>query len=129
MQVKDYFCRWLCNFIHNCHSVLSYIFFSNEAWFRLSSYINTQNFRVWSSTNPHMYQEASLHPLKVGVWCDMSHWLIIGLVLFDLWLLLKHMNSSSLVSSPFSKCSEVNAWSQHYNAHPHTTWETTQFLQ
>ncbi len=48
------FCHWLCNFVHNCRSILDYIFFT-ETWFHLSSYIIAYNYRVWSSTNPCMY--------------------------------------------------------------------------
>ncbi len=40
--------------------------------------INTQNYRVWSFTNPRVHWEVSLHPLKVRVWYAMSRWRIIG---------------------------------------------------
>jgi hypothetical protein len=43
-------------------------FFSDEAWFHLQGYINTQNNRYWSSQNPHLTHEVPLHPVKVGVW-------------------------------------------------------------
>ncbi len=41
-----HFCHWLSTFFHNCYSVLDYIFFSDEAWFHLSDYINAQNYSV-----------------------------------------------------------------------------------
>ncbi len=62
-----HFCHWLCNIIHNHHSVLICIFFSYEVWFHLSDYINTHNYGVWSSTNPCVYGEASHYLLKVCV--------------------------------------------------------------
>jgi hypothetical protein len=46
--------------------------FSDEAWFHLQGYINTQNNRYWSSENPHLTHEVPLHPLKFGVCCAVS---------------------------------------------------------
>ncbi len=60
---KLHFCHFFHNFIHNHHSILSYIFFSDKAWFHLNSYPDAQNCRVWSSTYPPMYWEVSHHPL------------------------------------------------------------------
>ncbi len=39
-------------------------FFSDEAWFHLHYYINLQNYCVWSSKNPHIFQTTSLHSQK-----------------------------------------------------------------
>ncbi len=50
--------------------VLSITF--SSLWFHLSIYINVHNYRIWSSTNSHIYQEASFHPRKVGIWCAMT---------------------------------------------------------
>jgi hypothetical protein len=47
-------------------------FFSDEAWFHLQGYINTQNKRYWNSQNPHLTHEVLLHPAKVGVCCAAS---------------------------------------------------------
>ncbi len=46
-------------------------FFSDEAWFQLDGYINTQNFHI-SFENPHIFQRMSLHPQKIGVLCTTS---------------------------------------------------------
>jgi hypothetical protein len=40
-------------------------FFSDEEWFHLQGYINTQNNSYWNSQNPHLTHEAPLHPVKV----------------------------------------------------------------
>ena len=32
-------------------------FMSDEAWFRLSGHVNSQNTRCWSSENPHVIHE------------------------------------------------------------------------
>jgi hypothetical protein len=57
-------------------------FFSDEVWFHLHGYINTQNNRYWSSQNPHLTHEVLLHPVKFGVWCVVSA-RIVGLVFFN----------------------------------------------
>jgi hypothetical protein len=58
-------------------------FFSDEAWFHLQGYINTQNNRYWSSQNPHLTQEGLLYPVQVGVWCAVSARRIAGPVFFN----------------------------------------------
>ncbi len=62
---------WLLNFIHDCYSILDTCFFDNEAWFYLTGFINSHNYRVWSGENPHEYCESALHPPKNSdvVWC------------------------------------------------------------
>jgi hypothetical protein len=47
-------------------------FYSDEAWFQLQGYINTQNNPYWSSQNSHLAHEVLLHPVKVGAWCAVS---------------------------------------------------------
>ncbi|RZC32536.1 hypothetical protein BDFB_015173, partial [Asbolus verrucosus] len=54
----------------------------DEAWFHLSGFINSQNYRTWSAHNPHNTIEAPLHPLKIGVWVAMSRSRIIGPIFF-----------------------------------------------
>ncbi len=51
-----HFYHWL--FVHNCYSILNYIFFSGEAWLKLNGYINTHDYRVCSSTNPQRVLES-----------------------------------------------------------------------
>jgi hypothetical protein len=60
-----------------------FAFFSDEAWFHLQGYINTQSNRYWSSQNPHLTHEVLLHPLKVDVWCAVSARRIVVPVLFN----------------------------------------------
>jgi hypothetical protein len=48
------------------------VLFSNEAWFHLSGYVNSQNNRQWSKKNPIIINGIPLHGVKVGVWCAMS---------------------------------------------------------
>lgn len=52
------FARWIINFVRvNGIEVLNKVFFSDEAWFHRTGYINARNYRYWSSTNPHRYEE------------------------------------------------------------------------
>ncbi|GFV60093.1 putative transposable element [Trichonephila clavipes] len=44
---------------------------SNEAHFWLNGYVNKQNCRIWSETNPQVYVETPLHPEKLIVWCAL----------------------------------------------------------
>ena len=58
--------------------ILKVTWFTDEAWFHVSGYVNSQNTRVWASENPHVFHESSLIPEKVGVWCAISGQRIIG---------------------------------------------------
>ncbi len=42
------------------------IFFSNETWFHLSTYVNLQNYHIWSTSTPHVFQGTRLHSIKGG---------------------------------------------------------------
>ncbi|RZC38791.1 hypothetical protein BDFB_014600, partial [Asbolus verrucosus] len=58
------FCQWFMENLDNNDVVLEKTFFSDEAWFHLSGYVNSQNMRMWSSENPYYYVEEPLHPQK-----------------------------------------------------------------
>src|SRR5579872_6567962 len=58
-------------------------FFSDEAWFHLSGYVNSQNMRMWSTDNPYVFTETPLHAQKIGVWLAVSRRRIIGPIFFD----------------------------------------------
>ncbi|GFT68309.1 putative DD41D transposase [Trichonephila clavipes] len=47
------------------------ILFSDEVHFWLNGYINKQNCRIWSESNPQVYVETPLHPEKLTVWCAL----------------------------------------------------------
>ncbi|PNF43648.1 hypothetical protein B7P43_G18291 [Cryptotermes secundus] len=59
------YCRWFQTSVGN-HGIEESDrgFFTDEAWFHLSSYVNSQNNRIWSSENPHV-----LHENCSVVWC------------------------------------------------------------
>jgi hypothetical protein len=58
-------------------------FMTDEAWFHLSGYVNSQNSRYWATENPNELHEQPLHDQKIGVWCGVSATRIIGPIFFD----------------------------------------------
>lgn len=50
-EARMNYCYWFQNTFDD--RLLDFTFYSDEAWFHLSGYINSQNFRTWSSENPH----------------------------------------------------------------------------
>jgi hypothetical protein len=75
------YCNWFQNNLNN-DRLLDLSFFSDEAWCHVSGYVNSQNVRYWSSENPHVFVEAPLHPMKVGVWIAVSRRRLIGPIFF-----------------------------------------------
>lgn len=71
-ESRSVFCTWLIATTDDDPTFLDTCFFSDEAWFHLSGYINTQNSRYWASKDPHQFIESTLHPQKVGVWAALS---------------------------------------------------------
>jgi hypothetical protein len=61
------FCSWFLQYIVEGEIDSQLTLFSDEAWFHLQGYINTQNNFYWSSQSPNVTQEVLLHPVKVGV--------------------------------------------------------------
>jgi hypothetical protein len=54
------FCQWLLNMI--AEGLLEpLMFMTDEEWFHLSGYVNSQNSRYWATENPHQLQEHPLH--------------------------------------------------------------------
>ena len=72
------FCRWFQNFLNQNPGILDLTWFTDEAWFHLSEYINSQNTRIWAETNPYTLQAEPLYAQKIGVWCAVSHRHIIS---------------------------------------------------
>jgi hypothetical protein len=56
------YCQWFLNTIAD--DVLEKTFFTDEAYFHLSGYVNSQNMRMWSLQNPHFFTEAPHYPPK-----------------------------------------------------------------
>ena len=54
------------------------IIFSDVAHFWLNGFVNKQNMRYWSATNPNVLLETPLHPQQVTVWCGFHDGGVIG---------------------------------------------------
>jgi hypothetical protein len=77
------YCKWFLDFLdHEGKDILDVTFFTDEAYFHLSGYINGQNFRVWRAYNPHAFHESPLHDEKISVWVGMSRRRIFGPIFF-----------------------------------------------
>jgi hypothetical protein len=67
----------------NNNDILDKCFFSDEAWFQLSEYLNKQNMSMWSAESPHEFVETLLHLQKIAVWLAVSRRRIIGPIFFN----------------------------------------------
>jgi hypothetical protein len=63
--------------------MLDVTFFSDEALFHLTNYVNTQNTHIWSAENTYIAHETPLHPVKIGVWCAVSRRGIVWSIFFE----------------------------------------------
>ena len=59
------------------------VFFSDEAHFHLTGYVNKQNMRDWADINPREMHQKPLHSSKVTVWCAISSAGIVGPWFFE----------------------------------------------
>ena len=78
---REEFSRWFLATMTD--DILNRTFFSDEAWFHLSGYVNSQNMRMWSAENPHFFVETPLHPQKIGVWVGLSRRRLVGPIFFN----------------------------------------------
>ncbi|GLV41775.1 hypothetical protein CBL_12064 [Carabus blaptoides fortunei] len=102
----------------------------DEAWFYLSGYVNSQNFRTWFTENPHSFVETSLHPQKIGVWVAVSRRRIIGPIFFN--ETIKAERYRSIILDPFIEQLHddelANGYFQQDGATAHTANATLDYL-
>jgi hypothetical protein len=61
-------CRWFRGVITaNGDDIMDVTFFSDDSWFYLPGYVNSQNSRHWSATNLYAINDTPLRDQKVGV--------------------------------------------------------------
>jgi hypothetical protein len=58
------------------------LFITDEVYFHLSGYVNSQNIWVRSDENPHAVHQIPLHGIKTGVWCAVSAMWIIDRMIY-----------------------------------------------
>ncbi|PNF32022.1 hypothetical protein B7P43_G06549 [Cryptotermes secundus] len=61
-------CLWFREFVHDNPRILDITWFSDEAWFHLSGYVNAQNSRIWASENPHEIANPDLTSPDFFLW-------------------------------------------------------------
>lgn len=122
------FCQWFRNQFGENVGNMETIFFSDEAWFHLSGYVNAQNYRIWSANNPHVFEETPLHPVKVGVWCALSQHRVVGPIFFDESVNAERYQEIMQNFIALLNSNERRAWFQQDNAPAHTANSTTCFL-
>ena len=72
------YCLWFKELVCSTPEVMDITWFTDEAWFHQTGYVNSQNSKTWATENPHGIHESPLHSKKVGVWCAKSGQRIIG---------------------------------------------------
>jgi hypothetical protein len=101
---RVHFCSWFLQPVVKGEIDPQLTFFSDEAWFHLQEYINTQNNRYWSSQKPHLTHEVLLHPVKVDVWCAVSARRIVGPVLLTKKIIKRRRKTLQLLLERLSHC-------------------------
>lgn len=128
-EKRNDFCDWFKTTIAADQENLPVIFFSDEAWFHLSGYVNSQNYRIWSSTNPHVYEQTSLHPQKVGVWCAISPQRVIGPIFFEETVNAERYQAILMQFIALLEPHERRCWFQQDGAKAHTAVSSIDFLR
>jgi hypothetical protein len=81
--IMIHFCSWFLQSVAEDEIDPQLTLVSDEAWFHLQIYINTQINRYLNSLNLQLTHEVPPHPVKVGVWSALSARRIIGSVFFN----------------------------------------------
>ncbi|KAJ4442800.1 hypothetical protein ANN_04393 [Periplaneta americana] len=82
-QMRITFCAQLQEMIAENNNILPNLLVSDEAHFHLTGFVNKQNIRYWSDTNPQLLHETPLHSPKVTVRCGVARFGIIGPYFFE----------------------------------------------
>lgn len=125
-EARVNYCQWF-----NVHMNDDKTFFTDEAYFHLSGYVNSQNYRTWSTENPHQYVETSLHPVKVGIWIAISRRRIIGPVFFNNTV-TGEFYRNEILRAFFEEVHDDELRDGYFmqdGASPHTAHETIEYLQ
>jgi hypothetical protein len=97
----------------------------------LGGYVNSQNFRIWSTDNPHAYLKAPLYPQKIGIWIAVSRRRLIGPIFFN--NTINGQRCREQILQNFIQQLDENernyGWFHHDGATAHTTQEDLAFLR
>lgn len=128
-EARQRYCTWFNRHLNN-NEILDLTFFTDEAWFHLSGYVNSQNYRTWGAQNPHIFVETVLHPQKVGVWIAISRRRIIGPIFFyDTINAERYQAMLGTFIDQLHDDEIQNGFFQQDNARPHVAHSTIAFLE
>jgi hypothetical protein len=65
-EARIRYCRWFQESVFKGLLDSELTSYSDEAWYTLSGYVNSQNNRYWTIENPYTIHEMSLHDLNLG---------------------------------------------------------------
>ena len=65
-QKRMAYCEWFMKLFGEDDELLDITWYSDEAWFHLSLYVNSQNTRIWATEHPHEFHEVPLHSEKTS---------------------------------------------------------------
>ncbi len=123
------FYRWFLNFVRTYGvAILDRVYVSDEAWFHWTGYINARNYCFWSSENPHIFQESSLHPEKIGVWCVISRCRFIGLIFFTSTVSAEVYRDIIMQFVALLELEDQDCWFQQDGTPAHSAVETSDFM-
>lgn len=107
------------------------IWFSDEAHFHLSGYVNKQNWRHWGTENPYISIVTQAYPQRLTVWCAMNSSTIIGPVFIE-GNVTSHKYKELLEEKFYPEIRHRhmvrNYWFQQDGARPHRTLEVLKSL-
>ena len=107
------------------------IWFSDEAHFWLTGYVNKQNYRFWARENPRIFETTSLKPQRITVWCAICQDGIFGPIFIDQNVngrLYKELLEEKFI--PFAKGMKAvdRHWFMQDGALPHRTSDVMEVL-
>lgn len=125
------YCHWFNEHLAPNNNLLDLTFFTDEAWFYLSGFVNSQNYRTWATENPHEVIEVPLHSLKVGIWIGISRRRIVGPIFFNDTINGERYRTNIL--QEFFQLADqdeiAHGYFQQDGAPAHTAGETMEFLR
>lgn len=122
------YCQWLMTMISPDQDELNDWFWSDEAWFHLDGYVNSQNSRMWATENLHHLHEERLHAQKLGVWCAMSRCKIFVVFFNETVNSVRYIEMVNQFVGSLSEEELNKAWFQQDNAPAHTADVTLDHL-
>lgn len=80
---RQNFATWALEQMQRNPQWLLNVMWTDEAHFSLHGDVNTQNSRIWATSNPREYQSQPLHSPHITVWCGFTASFILGPFFFE----------------------------------------------